>query len=140
MTLVRILIVDDFAEWCTFARSILRNEPSFDVVCEVSDGLKAVQSAEALRPTVVLLDIGLPRLNGIEAGGWIRKLSPESKIVFVSERYDPDVVKAALHLGSGYVLKSDAAGDLIAAIHAAVQGHKYVSKQLTRFRLKEPVD
>ena len=110
-------------------------------LCELAGRLKAVQMAEALRPTLAVLEVALPKLNRLEAAGWIRKLAPESRLVFVSERYpDSDVIKAALHLGLSYVLKSDAAGDMIAAIHAAAQGCKYRSKLLMSFRVMESVD
>jgi two-component system nitrate/nitrite response regulator NarL len=132
MSMVSILVVDDIDSWRRFVTSTLGQEPSFEIICEVSDGVKAVQMAEQLQPTVVLLDIGLPRLNGIEAGKWIREVAPNAKIVFLSEQLDSDIIQAALKLGAGgYVLKSDAAKDLVAAIHAVVRGKKFVSARLT---------
>jgi DNA-binding NarL/FixJ family response regulator len=134
MSSVRVLVVDDVEQWRRFVSSMLSEEPSFEIISEVSDGLMAVQVAEAMKPTVVLLDIGLPGLNGVEAAGWIRRVAPDTKIVFVSQQVDADIVAAAMRLGAwGYVLKSDAVNDLIAAIHSVVGGEKFVSRSLTRF-------
>ena len=131
MSLVSILVVDDVECWRLFVSSMLRAEPTFEVVFEASDGLKAVQAAETLQPTVVLLDIGLPELNGIQAGGWIRRVAPSAKIVFVSMERDPDIVEAAWRLGAcGYVLKFDAARELVAAIHSVIRGEKFLSRSL----------
>ena len=138
MSLVSILVVDDVECWRLFVSSMLRAEPTFEVVFEASDGLKAVQAAETLQPTVVLLDIGLPELNGIQAGGWIRRVAPSAKIVFVSMERDPDIVEAAWQLGAcGYVLKSDAARDLVAAIHSVVRGEKFLSRGLDGHRFMD---
>jgi DNA-binding NarL/FixJ family response regulator len=135
MSLVRVLVVDDVDSWRTFVSSMLETEPSFEIVCEVSDGLEAVQAAEKLQPNVVLLDIGLPGLNGLQAGGWIRKVAPSAKIIFVSLEHDPDIVGSAVRLGAwGYVLKSDAAGDLVTAIHTVVRGEKFLSSSLAGYR------
>jgi DNA-binding NarL/FixJ family response regulator len=131
MSLVRVLVVDDVEDWRRFISSMLRAEPSFEVVCEVSDGLQAVQIAETLKPNIILLDIGLPGLDGIKAGELILKLAPETKIIFVSQEFDADIVRAALQLGAwGYVLKSDAARELVPAMHSAVRGEKFVSRRL----------
>jgi DNA-binding NarL/FixJ family response regulator len=79
----------------------------------------------------VQLDIGLPGQHGIDAAGWIHKLAPDARIVFVSQEFDVDVVRAALEIGAwGYVLKSDAAQDLVAAIHSVVRGERFVSRSL----------
>jgi two-component system, NarL family, nitrate/nitrite response regulator NarL len=131
MSRIRVLVVDDVECWRCSISSTLSRVASFEIISEVSDGLKAVQQAETLKPAVVLLDIGLPGLNGIEAGGWIRKLVPACKIVFLTEQFDPDIVKAALNLrAEAYVLKSDIAKDLVNAIHVVAQGEKFVSRQL----------
>jgi DNA-binding NarL/FixJ family response regulator len=136
MLSVRVLVVDDVECWRLFVSSVLREEPLFEVICMVSDGLKAVRMAGKLQPAVVLLDIGLPGLNGIEAGGWIHKLAPDVKLVFVSQQCDPDIARAALRLeGSAYVLKSDAGRELVAAIHSVVRGKTYVSQGLADYGL-----
>ena len=130
MSAVCVLVVDDFEDWRRFISYRLRAEP-FEIIGEASDGLRAVQLAEQLQPTVVLLDIGLPGLGGIEAGGWIRSVAPETKIVFVSQESDPDIVRDALRLGAwGYVQKFDAAQELVNAIHTVVRGEKFVSRSL----------
>jgi hypothetical protein len=93
--------------------------------------LEAVERAEELQPDLILLDIGLPRLNGIEAGRRIRKVAPNSKILFVSQELSADVVQEALDLGAqGYLLKDDAAGELLPAVDAVLQGRQYLSRRL----------
>ena len=135
MSSIRILLVDDVESWRLAVSSMLRAEPSFEVVLETSDGLKAVQAAEKFQPAVVLLDIGLPGLNGIGAGGWIRRVAPFAKIVFVTMERDPDIVAAAWRSGAwGYVLKSDAARELVAAIQSVVRGEKFLSRSLDGHR------
>jgi DNA-binding NarL/FixJ family response regulator len=90
---------------------------------------------EGLEPDLVLLDIGLPTLNGIEAARQIRKLAPESRIIFVSQESSPDVVQEALNLGAlGYVLKTGAALDLLAAVEAVLDGRQFVSGGLSGMR------
>ena len=111
MSSIRILLADDVESWRSSISSMLRTEASFEVVYETSDGLKAVQAAQKLQPAVVLLDIGLPGLNGIQAGAWIPQGFAFARIVFVTMERDPDIVEAAWRLGArGYVLKSNAGG------------------------------
>jgi len=118
---MRVLVVEDFAPFRQFVTSTLGKAPDVDVICEVSDGLEAVQKAEELKPDLILLDIGLPTLNGIEAARQIRKLSPESTIVFVSQESSADVVQEALSLGgSAYVLKARAAIELLPVVNAVI--------------------
>jgi len=98
------------------------------IVGEVCDGLEAVQRAQELQPDVIVLDIGLPTLNGIEAARRIRKLSPESKILFVSQESSADVVREALSVGAlGYVVKTRAGSDLLPAVEAVILGKQFVS-------------
>ena len=125
----------------SLAFSVSRAEPSFEVVFETSDGLKAVQAREKLQPAVILLNIGLPGLNGIQAGAWIRQVSPFAKIVFVTMERDPDIVEAAWRLGArGYVLKSDAGRELVAVIHSVVRGEKVLSHGLDGHRFIDGVE
>jgi DNA-binding NarL/FixJ family response regulator len=106
--------------------------PNLQIICEVSDGLAAVQKAEQLKPDLILLDIGLPMLSGIEAARQIRTLSPESKILFVSQESDAEVMQAAFRMGAcGYVLKSNAAKDLLAAVKAVCAGRQFFSGGLS---------
>jgi DNA-binding NarL/FixJ family response regulator len=107
----------------------LEKRSELQVICEVSDGMEAVQKAEELKPDLILLDIGLPKLNGIEAARQIRKLSPQSKIIFVSQESSADMVQAALSSGAlGYVVKTRAGSDLLAAIEAAILEKQFVSR------------
>jgi CheY-like chemotaxis protein len=93
----------------------------------ISDGLEAVREAQRLQPDLILLDIGLPSLNGLEAARRIRTLSPTSKIVFVTQESSADVVQEALNIGaSGFVVKADAGRELIAAVTAVLRGEKFV--------------
>jgi DNA-binding NarL/FixJ family response regulator len=104
----------------------------------VSDGLEAVQKAEELKPDVILLDIGLPNVNGIEAARRIRQLSPNSKIIFLSMETSPDVVQVALSTGAeGYVRKTDVHGDLLPAIEAVLRSEQFLSKSLKGYRRKD---
>jgi DNA-binding NarL/FixJ family response regulator len=130
MSVVRVLVVDDVEDWRRFVSSMLRAEP-FEIVGEASNGLMAVQLAEQMQPTIVLLDIGLPGLDGIKAGAGIRRVAPDAKIVFVSQHFDPDIIRAALQLGAwGYVLKSDAARELVKAINTVLSGKDFVSSSV----------
>jgi DNA-binding NarL/FixJ family response regulator len=128
---VRALVVDDHDPWCRHVCSVLKTQPGLQVIGEVSDGLEAVQKAQEVQPDLILLDIGLPTLNGIEAARRIRELSPQSKILFITQETSADVVQVALATGArGYVVKTDAGGELLTALEAVLQGEMYVS---TRF-------
>ena len=125
------MVVEDFEPWRRFVSSVLLNESSLQIVCEIADGLEAVGKAEKIQPDLILLDIGLPTLDGIEAAERIRQATPRSKILFVSENSDPDVVKAALTIGSGgYVLKVDTGNELLCAIVAVLRGDPFLSSGL----------
>jgi DNA-binding NarL/FixJ family response regulator len=127
----RFLMVDDFEPFRRFLHLTLQSRPEFQIVGEASDGLQAVQKSEELQPDLVLLDIGLPRLNGIEAECRISRLVPAAKILFVSMSNDADIVTAALSNGAkGFVRKENAQTDLLAAIEAALRGERFVSKGL----------
>ena len=108
MSSIRILITDDYADWRRQVHSLLQARPAWQVIAEASDGLEAVQKAQDLKPEIILLDIGLPQLNGIEAARRIRQLSPSSKIIFLSQNSNLDIVRAALGTGAlGYVRKNE---------------------------------
>jgi DNA-binding NarL/FixJ family response regulator len=136
--LVRILVVDDFLPFRSFTVSALRKRPGFRVVEEAFDGEEAVQKANELKPDLVVLDIGLPVLNGIEAARRIRSVSPDSKILFLTCNNCPDIAREAFDAGGvGYVVKHDAAGELLAAVEAVLHGRRYVSKHLAGHGLIE---
>jgi DNA-binding NarL/FixJ family response regulator len=94
--LIRVLVVDDFEPFRRLVAKVLQRQPELQIICEVSDGLEAVQKAEEMQPDLVLLDIGLPNLNGIEAAQRIRELSPKSRILFVSQETSSDLVQGPL--------------------------------------------
>jgi DNA-binding NarL/FixJ family response regulator len=136
---VRVLVVDDFEAFRRLPCSILETMPELQVICQASDGLEAVQRAEELQPDLILLDIGLPTLNGIEAARQIRRFSPESKIIFLTLESSTDVVQEGLNLGArGYVLKTRAALDLVAAVEAVLDGRRFVSAGLSGHNFTEP--
>jgi two-component system nitrate/nitrite response regulator NarL len=129
---IRVVIVDDFEPFCGFVRASLRKMPELQVICELSDGLTAVQKAEELNPDVILLDIGLPTLNGIEAARQIRKLVPKAQIIFLSQESSNDVVQEALSLGAlGYVVKALVGSELLPAVKAVLEGKQFVSAGVT---------
>jgi CheY-like chemotaxis protein len=129
---IRTLVVEDHEAWRRFFSTALQGEPELQVVAEVSDGLQAVQKAEELQPDLILLDIGLPSLNGIEAACRIRKISPASKILFVSENRSLDIAEKALSTGAcGYVVKSDANKELLPAIGTILEGKQFISASLS---------
>lgn len=143
----RVLVVDDFVPFRKYISAKLEKRDDLKIICEVSDGLAGVQKADELKPDLILLDIGLPTLNGIEAARQIRQLSPASKILFVTQEFSADVVREAFSLGaSGYVAKIHAARDLRAAVDAVLQGQEFVSGGLSYHRhtltrvSRQPVD
>ena len=120
---LRVLVVEDFQPFRELIRSMLGKMADSQIVGEVSDGLEAVRKAEELRPDLILLDVGLPTLNGVEAARRIRNLVPEAKIIFVTQEFSADVVQAALTTGAaGYVVKTRMTSDLLLAVAAVRQG------------------
>lgn len=124
----RVLVVDDYAPWRRFIFEVLEQAPDLEIVAEASDGLAAVQMAQESQPDLILLDIGLPGLTGLEAACRIRTCSPQSKILIVSEQCELDIVQKALQVGShGYLVKSLAGQQLLPALSAVLAGKPFVS-------------
>ena len=131
MSSIRILIADDYKDWRRQIRLLFQARPEWQVIAEAVDGPEAIQRAEELKPDLIVLDIGLPKLNGIEAARQIRQLSPSSRIVFLSQNKDLDVVRAAMGTGAqGYVYKTDVRSDFLPAIQAVLRGNRFVSSSL----------
>lgn len=129
---VSVLVVDDVEDWRQVVRATLRAELGLHNFEEAADGFEAVQKAADLQPDLVMLDIGLPKLNGIEVARRIRSTSPESSIVFLTENSLSDVAEAALNSGAnGYVIKSAFVRELIPAVEAAFEGRQFLSERLT---------
>jgi DNA-binding NarL/FixJ family response regulator len=134
MSLSRILIVEDQEAFRKYIRSTLEKRTEWHILGEAADGLEAVRKAEDLRPDLILLDVGLPTLNGLEAARRIRKLSPRSKILFLSQESSEDVVLAALAEGAkGYVVKTDAGHELLPAVSAVLGGKQFVSARFSGY-------
>ena len=132
---IRILVVDDFEGWRYQVRLLFQARPQWQIIAEVSDGSEAVQKVADLKPDLIVLDISLPKLNGIEAARRIRQLSPSSKIIFLSQNNDLDIVQAALSTGAvGYVHKRDVRSDLLPAIEAVLQGREFVSSSIKSYK------
>jgi DNA-binding NarL/FixJ family response regulator len=131
MSLIRILVVDDHEVVRRVICSLLSSDPTLDVVCQTADGEGAVEKAEELQPDLVLLDISLPGISGIEAGRRIRRVSPDSYIIFLSQHDSLQMVKDALRVGGhGYVTKMDAGAELLKAIRTVSEGKRFVSQRI----------
>jgi DNA-binding NarL/FixJ family response regulator len=133
---IRVFIVDDYEPIRRFVRATLGNSQNFQVIGEASDGLEAVHKAQELQPDLIVLDIGLPTLNGIEVARRIRKLCPGCRIILLSQEASADLAREAFRLGAmGYVVKAHAGSELLAAIEAVSQGRQFVSKGLSGHQL-----
>ena len=126
---IRVLVVEDYERFRRFICSTLAKSQDLQVVGEATDGLEAVRIAEKLQPDMILLDIGLPNLNGLEAAKRILQVAPAAKIIFLTSNNDKDVIRAALSTGAqGYVLKTDAARELLTAVQKVLAGEHFVSR------------
>jgi len=123
-----VLVAEDFTSVRQMLVKILETIPNIRVICEVADGLHAVEKANALQPDLILLDIGLPSLSGIEVARKLKELSPTVRIIFVTQQISPEVVIAAFEAGaSGYVVKMDMGRELRNAVQAVLQGGRFLS-------------
>lgn len=130
-TLLRTLIVDDYEPWLRFFRLTLSTDERIQIVGEAADGQEAIQKGRELQPGLIILDIGLPAMNGIEVARKLLEMSPHAKIIFVSENRSPEIVEEALRVGAnGYVLKSEASRELMPAVRAVSEGKRFVSSSL----------
>ena len=126
---ISVLVVDDYEPLRRFVCSTLQNDLELPTILEASDGEEAVELAQALKPHLILLDIGIPKLNGIDAARRIRELSPQSKILFFSQESSLDVVQEAFNAGaSGYVVKIDAR-ELTTAVRSVLRGESFIGRR-----------
>lgn len=125
----RLILADDHKLVLEAFRKLL--EPHYDVVGTVSDGHALVESALLLKPDVVVVDVSMPLLNGLDAGRQLKQKLPRIKIVFVTMNYDPDLAAEAMRAGaSAYLLKNSASSELFHAIEEALKGKSYITKQI----------
>lgn len=131
MAIVRLLVVDDFRLWRDCVEAHLEGHPNLQIAGFASDGLEALQKVEELQPDLVLLDISLPKLSGIETARQIRKLNPDCKIIFLTGHLHPEIVRATLQAGAcGYVHKQDAFDELLASLESVLVGKQYLSQSV----------
>lgn len=127
--MLRILVVDDHEVVRRGVVSLLQSRPDFQMAGEASNGFEAVAMAERLQPDVILLDISLPGLNGLEAARQILRLAPSAQILFFSQHNEPEMIRQAMRIGAaGYVCKADAGRELVDAIHAVAEHERFLSK------------
>lgn len=136
---IRVLIADDHTILREGIRSLLERESDIAVVGEAQDGREAVEKTRALKPDVVLLDIGMPRMNGIEATRTIKREHPGIRVLILSMHEDEEYVRPLMEAGaSGYVLKRSATTELVSALRAAYQGHTVLAPELARAAFGSP--
>jgi two-component system response regulator NreC len=136
---IRVLVVEDFEPFQDFICSTLEKKPQLQVICKAQDGSEAVRQARKLQPDLIVIDVGLPKVHGIEAVRQIREHVPKSIVLFVSQNSDADVVQRAFEVGGkGYVLKSQAGSDLLPAVEAVLRGQRFVSGGLREHGFTDP--
>jgi DNA-binding NarL/FixJ family response regulator len=138
--IVRIVVADDYEPWRRFVSSTLQKHPQYQIICEASDGLEAVQKSREVQPDLILLDLRLPKLSGIEAARQIRNCAPRSKILFLSENRSYDIAEYAVRTSAcGYVVKSNAATELLPALEAVLNGQPFLGAGLIDYSRPAPV-
>jgi DNA-binding NarL/FixJ family response regulator len=127
----RVILADDHTLMLEMLKTLL--EPEFEVVAIFADGLSLVESAPRLKPDAVVLDIGMPKMNGLLAGQRLKQLMPRVKLIYLTMNHDPDIAAEAFRLGaSGYLVKNSAASELQRALRDAVRGGSYVTPLMTK--------
>jgi len=133
MTPVRVVLADDHTLVRAGIRGLVANLPDVEVVGEAGDGQEALRLAEALQPDVLLLDIGMPGLNGLEVAARLTKVDPTIRVIILSMHISEEYVLQALRAGAaGYLLKGSAVGELEVAIRAVVRGDTYLSPAVSK--------
>jgi DNA-binding NarL/FixJ family response regulator len=138
MNSIRVLLADDHKLMRAGLRLVVDQQPDLSVVGEADDGRQAVDLARSLKPNVVVMDIGMPNLNGIEAARQIREVCPDAAVVMLSMHSDEGYVLRALNAGArAYLLKDSATTDLVQAIHAVVEGKSFFSPAVSKVLLQD---
>lgn len=136
MTVLRILIADDHEVARKGIRSLLESHSGWEVCAEAKDGREAVECASRLKPDVLLLDIGMPNLNGLDAARQILAVTPEARILILTIHDSEQVVREVLAAGArGFLLKSDAGRDLVAAVEALQHRRTYFTPKVAQMML-----
>ena len=131
MRRIRVLMADDHSMICAGFQKLL--EPYYDFVGSVEDGIALLRAAKELKPDVILLDVGMPLLNGLDAGRELRATMPHIKLIYLTMNSDPDIASEALRSGgSAYLLKTSQASELLQAVNNAIRGISYVTPQIRR--------
>jgi CheY-like chemotaxis protein len=127
----RVLIVDDYEPWRSKICSMLSTQANVKVVGQAADGLEAIQKVRELLPDLILMDIGLPILNGINTAMRVLEFAPQTRVLFLSQHSDPEIVAAALGTGAqGFVVKSDAGAELLSAVEGVLRGEVFLSEKI----------
>jgi DNA-binding NarL/FixJ family response regulator len=135
MAVTQILLVDDYLPWHAFIFELFEREADLKIIAVAVDGFEAVRKAKELQPDLILTDVSLRGMSGLEVTRITRTASPNAKILFLSEHRGVDIIQAAFDAGSsGYVLKVDSNSDLIPGVRAVVLGQQFVSRSLAEWR------
>ncbi len=131
---IRILIADDHPVFRVGLRRIIESQPDFEVVSEASDGESALELIEKVRPSIVVLDISMPKLDGLALARRLVALNPPVEVILVTMYREKKLFKQALEVGvKGYVLKDSAVTDIVSCIRAVAAGQNYASPELTTY-------